>query len=219
MTTSHPATSHPRFSDLLLKSQGGCHFAFSELLNAYQSLLIARAHQKLPFSLRRKIDAGDIVQETCLNAWLCLGRFHGTSEREFVGWLMKILNNNLLNVQRYYSAAKRKIDLETYVDQANPNFGMLPGSFNPWDSDERSSTGPEFVSDRNLTELRLAIARLSVTERQVLQLRCTDRLTFEAVGNRLQKSPAASRKIWIRAIAKLRQQCSKRIETASREIR
>jgi RNA polymerase sigma factor (sigma-70 family) len=55
-------------------------------------------------------------------------------------------------------------------------------------------------------ELEAAIGRLPDDYRQAIRLRSIQRLSFAEVGQRLGRSAKASRKLWVRAIARLQKE-------------
>jgi len=50
-----------------------------------------------------------------------------------------------------------------------------------------------------------AISNLTVDQRQVLQLRIDERLSFEAIGRQTNRSADAARKLFVRAVESLQQ--------------
>ncbi len=61
------------------------------------------------------------------------------------------------------------------------------------------------VQDERAEALRVALGGLTERDRQVIHWRQQDRLTFEAIGDRLGISAEAARKRWARAILRLRE--------------
>ncbi len=77
-----------------------------EKCRAYLKLL---AESQVDGWLRQQIDASDLVQKTLLDAVVGRDQFRGESEAELLGWLRKILTNNLVDLARHHGRAKRNV--------------------------------------------------------------------------------------------------------------
>ncbi|MCR4411595.1 MAG: RNA polymerase sigma factor [Thermoguttaceae bacterium] len=152
--------------------------------------------------LRAKVDASDLVQQTLLEACRDFARFEGATEREWLVWLRRILDHNAADfVRRYGRAAKRQVGREV-------PFGDLAGSEAGGGAQEPAapvaSPSQEFL--RADTELRVAaaLAELPPDYQEVIVLRNLQRLPFDEVGQRMNRSRPAVQMLWMRAIKRLR---------------
>lgn len=165
------------------------------VLNEERPYLMAIAKQELGDDLRAKGGASDLVQEAFLEAARDAGQFTGKSRFEFRGWLRQILLHNILNFRRRYrSTTKRNAEREVSSDlsemvASNPARDPTPS---------RVAMREELVA-----AVRGAIMALPSDYRAVIELRSLQRLPFEDVALRMDRSADAVRKLWCRAIEKL----------------
>ncbi len=164
--------------------------------------IIARSH--VESLLRAKVDASDIVQQTMLEAHRDFGRFSGETGGEWLAWLRKILTRNAADfVRRYRVAAKRNTAREVSLDQRASD-----------DSERRITAEPAAVDPspsqqviRRDEEIQLAeaLTQLSPDHREVIMLRNLQRLPFDEVAARMNRSRPAAQMLWGRAIQRLQQ--------------
>ncbi len=177
---------------------------------AARDWLFARCRDYLGFAararveswLRAKVDASDLVQQTLLEACRDFPRFEGVTEKEWLGWLRRILDHNAADfVRRYGKAAKRQVGREV-------PFGDLAGSEAGIGAPEPSAPGasPSQELLRADTERRVAaaLAELPTDYQEVIVLRNVQRLPFDEVGRRMNRSRPAAQMLWMRAIQRLR---------------
>ncbi len=176
---------------------GGSGAALGRLLELCRPYLILVADQHLAPNLRAKVSPSDLVQDTCLEAQRDFARFTGSTEGDLLAWLRRILLNNLANVRRHYLGTdKRRVSREVALAETSPA-ELLNGL-----RVEESPSGEAQARERD-EELQRALARLPQETRQIVYWRNYDRLTFEDIGRRLDRSAEAVRKTWARAIVEL----------------
>lgn len=167
----------------------------SDLLEGYRRYLLIVAERELHPRLRAKVGPSDIVQETFLRAHRDLPRFRGASDAELQAWLRRILLNHIADVTRNYcDTDKRAVRREVSMG-AMSRFGRL--------ASDTPSPSAEIMRDEEKVALSDCLNRLSPDYRTVIQLRNYDLLSFEQIGQRLQRSAEAARKLWVRAIERL----------------
>ena len=189
--------------ELIEAAQSGDEKAFGRLLARYSNYLTLLARVEVGRRLQGKLDPADLVQETFLEVHRHFPSFRGTSEPEFVGWLRKIMAGVLANtVRRYFGTKARdprlEQDLQLGIDQSSCVLaGQLisPGS-SPSESASRREQAVLFAD---------ALDRLPEDYREVIVLRHLEGLTFARVSERMGRSVDSVEKIWLRAVAKLRQ--------------
>ncbi|MFO0966761.1 MAG: sigma-70 family RNA polymerase sigma factor [Gemmataceae bacterium] len=162
-------------------------------------LLLARV--QLGGKLQAKVDASDLVQQTLLEAHLGFERFRGSTPGEWLGWLRQILKHNLANVVRdYHGTAKRDVAREAHL---KPVAGSNAGE--PLAQLPAAQETPSQLMMRKERELALAdaLAQLSAEHREVIMLRNLQRLPFDQVAQRLNRSRPAAQMLWLRAVEKL----------------
>lgn len=99
--------------NLLQQAKQGHEAAFGELLQWSRDFLRREARETLAPQLQVRVDESDLVQKVCLAAFQQFGDFRGDSEAEYVQWLRRILQRDILEVlDRERHAAKRAVDRE-----------------------------------------------------------------------------------------------------------
>lgn len=168
------------------------------LVDIYRPYLLKMAASQLDGNIAIKFAPSDAVQETMLQATRDFPQFRGATETELRHWLQTILLRTLADVhRRYRQSKKRKLSLEVRVNsQTRSPFQMQLTSREP-----NPSAG--LRREESAVELQQGISRLSEEHQAVIRLRNFDRLPFEEIGKRLNRTPEASRKLWCRAIDRL----------------
>ncbi len=92
---------------LLERARAGETEAFGELLAQYHNYLRLMARTLLGSTLRIRVDSSDLVQEAFLEAHRDFPSFAGSTERELLAWLRRILARNLADRARYLKAEVR----------------------------------------------------------------------------------------------------------------
>src|SRR5436309_2194764 len=111
---------------LLREARAGDGDALGRLLALHQHYLTLLARVQIGQRLQGKVGVSDVVQETFLDAHRNFGRFAGTGEAEFLGWLRKILAANLTDVfRRFLGAQGRDVRLEREIVHALDQSSVL----------------------------------------------------------------------------------------------
>jgi RNA polymerase sigma-70 factor (ECF subfamily) len=176
--------------------------ALGQALEEFRHYLLRIAEQELAPDLRAKGGASDLVQLTFLEAQRDFAKFHGDSAPELRAWLRCLLVDNLANFERHYRAtAKRRVAREVALD---------PGSSSPLPGGAAYANTPspseEAMAQERAQALQWALEQLPEEYRRVITLRHYEQLPFEEIGKRMERSPEAARKLWSRAIERLRQE-------------
>jgi RNA polymerase sigma-70 factor (ECF subfamily) len=171
-------------------------------LDVFRDYLTMVATCELGQDLTAKVSASDIVQETFLAAGRDLAQFHGRGPTETRSWLRGILQNLLANTRRHYRGTiKRRVSRELRLSLArNSDSRDLMAAIA---SSITSPSGRAMRSER-ATALRAVMEVLPERYRQVIQWHHQERLPFEAIAARLDISAEAARKVWGRALLRLR---------------
>jgi RNA polymerase sigma-70 factor (ECF subfamily) len=166
------------------------------LLESARHYLELVASQSSHAGLQGKVPRSDLVQQTLMEALRDFKAFRGQSRREFNAWLRRILLHNLANARRQFATAKRDVQRELPLD-------AISGPSAPGRS-------PSSLVARREISFRVedAIARLAPEYQEVIRLRSLQRLSFEEVGSQLARSSDAARKLWFRAVQKLKDELS-----------
>jgi RNA polymerase sigma-70 factor (ECF subfamily) len=152
--------------------------------------------------LQGKVDPGDLVQETFLAVHRAWPEFRGTTERELAAWLRTILAARVANLVRHYFGTQgRDIRLErelaAELDQSSRvlDRGLLAAQNSP---SQEASRREQAVLLAN------TLGQLPEDYREVLILRHLEELTFPEVAQRMDRSLDSVKKLWARALDRLR---------------
>lgn len=186
----------------LQRARHGDVLALGKLLETYRVYLELLARLEIGRQLQTKVDATDVVQETFLEAHRHFANFRGVTEVEFVAWLRSIFALQLAQLVRHYLGTqgrdlRREQSLEINFDQTSHilNRGLFAEGNSPSQSVLRREQG---------ILLAEALAALPEDYREVVVLRNLEELPFAVIAERLGRSVDSIQKLWIRALAKLR---------------
>ena len=176
--------------------------AMGQALESCRAYLLLVANRELDDDLRAKGGPSDLVQETFLEAQRDFAHFGGQTAAELRAWLRQILLHNLANFARAYRATgKRQVTLEvTPVAGGSTLAGLEP------------ATGESSLPERNALAaeeaeaLEAALRRLPDDYRRVISCRHQQGLSFADIARRLDRSENATRKLWFRAVERLKQE-------------
>lgn len=191
-------------ADLLQACRAGSPSAAETLFARYLPWLRVLARAQVESRFAAKFDPADVVQQALLQATRDLAAFRGNSEAEFLAWLRSILAHALAHeVRRYAGTQKRDLDREVSFDQELTAISERLGDLLP---DGGATPSQCAVRADNQVRLARILDRLPADYRQVLLLRHVEGLSHEAIAERLQRQPGAVRMLWVRALARLRQE-------------
>lgn len=187
-------------------ARAGSPEAMGQLLEMCRAYLLGIANRELESQLQAKAGASDLVQDAFLEAQRIFSRFQGGSADELLAWLRAILLNKVSDFTRQYRGTEmRQIDREVALDPGNADsaVNVLPAADTPTPSSV-------VARDEQAELLQRALTRLPENYRQILVWRQWEDLTFEEIARRLERTPEAARKLWLRALERLQEE----LETA-----
>ena len=171
-------------------------------LEAHRDYLTILARMQIGQRLRGKVDPTDVVQETFLHAVRDVAQFRGNSDEELAGWLRRILAARLADlVRRYCGTRGRDVRLEQTLQVALDHSSQMldRGRVAPL-----SSPSQQAVRHEQATWLAGALEQLPEDYREVLVLHHLEGCAFPEVARRMGRSVEAVKKLWARALARLR---------------
>lgn len=187
---------------LLNQARCGDGQALGKLFEGFRRYLKLLAQLQINGKLQAKIDASDVVQETFLKAHRDLAMFRGTSERELMTWLRRILAANLADhVHRHYGRQRRDVRLERSLQQ------QLDRSSHALDGGlvlAHATPSEQMAHREQALVLADALEQLPKDYREVLVLHHFKGLTFQEVARRMDRSVDSVKQLWMRALVRLR---------------
>ncbi len=187
----------------LTAARAGSREALGEALESCRRYLLQVAQRELDPELQAKGGASDLVQETFLEAQRDFVRFEGTSDGELRAWLRRLLLNQLGHfTRRYRDTHKREVAREIRLEAAGSASGPVPEL-----AGSSSTPSGKAMAHEEEQALQDALVRLPEDYRQVITLRLQEERSFEEIGRLLNRSAEAARKLWVRAMQRLREEC------------
>jgi RNA polymerase sigma-70 factor (ECF subfamily) len=193
------AEPDPTLMELVASARQGSAQALGEVLQTFRGYLLAIAERELDPELRAKGGASDLVQDTFLKAHGQFASFRGETEAEWRGWLRQILRHNLADFTRgFRESAKRCVDREVGLPGADSSGAAdVPG--------EGTSPSMQVLALEQAAQLERALAELPEEQRRVIQYRYQEQRSFEEIAGLMRVTTNVARKLWLRAIQKVRQ--------------
>jgi RNA polymerase sigma-70 factor (ECF subfamily) len=189
-------------TELIRQARAGSNEALGRLLDGCRGYLLRIAGDELDPRLQAKGGVSDVVQETFLEAQRDFHEFRGGSEPELLAWLRFRLRYRVAKfIRGYRQAAKRSVGREVSLDDvgsaSSPAIGPALAANQPSPSDCALAGERDHLLER-------ALGRLPEESRRVIELRYRQGLSFEAIGAALGRTPNAARKLWARAVDRLK---------------
>ncbi len=187
--------------DLLRRAQGGERQALQRLLERYYERVRRIVRLRLGASLRRRLDSGDILQETFLAAVRNFARFELRDEASFVNWLAVLAENQIRDAADFHGAQKRDARREvpmSFEDRSGP-IGIDPAA---------SGLGPpgRAAQAEDVARIEAAIERLPPELRELIILRDYAGASWPAIAEQTGRpSPDAARMAHAKAMVRLAQ--------------
>lgn len=190
-------------ADLLARARAGDAAALDRLFAMCRNYVALIARTQVEGWLQAKVDASDLVQQTLLEAYQDFPRFHGQTEAEWLAWLRRVLAHNTADfVRRFSKTAKRRAKRE--VALVDPFDSQAPDGLANLAASGESPSQQLLRKEREL-QLADALAQLAPDHSEVIVLRNLQRLSFDEVAERMDRSRPAAQMLWMRAMRKLQE--------------
>lgn len=173
--------------------------AIHRALASLRPYLIYIANMRLDAGTQGKAGASDLVHETYGEAYGQLDKFKGRSEGEVRAWLRTVLLRKILNFVRQNKIIDKNFGHQVSIDQTTTDGG---GGFRLIES-TLSPSGQAIRNERQAW-VNEALNRLEERDRLVIILRNHENHPWDEIGRRLGGSDEMARKVWMRALVKLR---------------
>lgn len=174
-------------STIIDAARNGGGEALTRLLKVAHVYCRLFAIERTPKSTSSKFDASDVGIVSLADVARDIRSFQGQSAEFFV-WLRKIVRHNSIDLQRKHARAAEN---EVLVDSA---LQAVPARF---DADP-------LLRMEEKERVEKAMSKLSEDHRAVLRLRVWERLKWEEIGQKLNRSADASRQLFARALDSVR---------------
>lgn len=179
--------------ELLEQAKRGDEAALGQLLQWSREFLRREAHETLGPQLRVRVDESDLVQKVCLAAFQQFAQFRGSSEREYVQWLRRILEQDGPEVvERERDAAKRAVDRE--IAGSEPLRQAVDGQTSP---------SRRAIRSEQRQIIREVLEQLPEDHREAVRIKYLEHVTLQETAARMDKTEDAVSCLLQRGMKKL----------------
>lgn len=166
-------------ADLVRRAQTGDSQAFALIYDTF----IKKIYDFIFYKTMHQQIAEDLTSQTFLKAWKNISQF---KDGNFSAWLYTIARNIVVD---YYRSQKETLAVEDYWDLKSDNDVLKE------------------VDDRlKIEKLHQGLARLKVSEREILMLRLWQDLPFKEIALILDKNEGAAKMSFARAMESLKKE-------------
>lgn len=191
---------------LLAAAKAGDASAFWRLTEGYRPYLRGVVARLVGAQFSAKVDASDIVQQGLLTAFEQFGQFRGTDTKQWQHWILALVRNQARKIVRYWHQEMRDVRRERPIAAGSSGQqGRMDGPSVPLAADG-SSPSQQAARRERAARLMAAIHKLPQDYQEVLYLRNFDDLPYAEIAARMNRSEEAVRKLWERAVRRLRQE-------------
>jgi RNA polymerase sigma-70 factor (ECF subfamily) len=179
-------SSHNHAEDLIEQARTGDREAQERLAVEYRDRVDNYVRLRVGDHLRKRVEIGDVVQQTFANAFKSLEQFRGKDGETFLRWLRGIAEHVILELARYH-----RREQVLYMDHDE----VSPSDVSPSRSLRR---------DERFDRLKEALESLSPDHRDVVVMARLKGLRIDEIARRMNRSPNAVAHLLSRALVKLR---------------
>jgi len=166
---------------LLQQARQGDSEALGQLLQQHRPYLRLLALRMLDARVGARVDASDVVQQTCLSVHRKIGDFEG-NQAQFLAWLRQIHERNIQNAGRdHVQLQKRSVQREQRIQQSG--YGL--GQFAPA---QVSSPSQRLMLDEDAVRLAAAIDQLTEQQATAIRLKFLEGCPVSEVAHRMDRS-------------------------------
>jgi len=180
--------------------------SLGRLMSLYANYLKIVVAAQIDDRLGRRVSASDVLQETFFEAHRDFSAFRGESPEEFLGWMRRIMVNNLLRaVEQHVTTAKRDLRREVSLDQVRSGVEQSAWRIASLLASSEETPSMDLQRREDVSQLASALAILPADYREVIRLRHVEGLPFAEVAQRMERTSGAVRMLWLRALKQLRE--------------
>jgi len=172
-------------ASLVRKAKEGDRTAFDRLASALRERLETFLRGRIKVHLRHQVDVEDLVQETLARAFQSMARFDGQDVDAFDGWVIGIGKKVLLKaIEKGGRSMPLRLEHDPAADAPSPSKALR--------------------RNERFEQLERSLRALSADHQQVVRLARIEGLSIDEVARRMDRSPAAAKKLLWRALKELR---------------
>jgi RNA polymerase sigma-70 factor, ECF subfamily len=185
------------FDALLARARQGDRAAQGKLVDIFRGYLRVLARRQMDSRLDSRVDASDVIQETCLTALASFEQFRGTHQGEFVAWL-KVLHEHVIQnlVRNHVHTQKRSVTRENRV--TGSQLAQLGNAM------QCSTPSQKLMQGELAVRLALSLEALAEDQREAVRLRYCEAWPLERIATHMGRSKPSVAGLLKRGLAALR---------------
>ncbi len=188
--------------ELLAQAGRGDRSAIGRLLERHRGRLRNSLAGRIDRRISPRLDASDLVQETFAVASRRMPEFLKERRIGFFDWLRGLAMDRLISSRRFHLGASKRTAVR---EQPQANQGRDPVA------DRALCTCPspssQAIHNEDFARIRSILERMPPADREILDLRYVEGLTFAQLSARLGITQSAVKMRHLRAIERLRDVC------------
>lgn len=174
---------------------------FDEQLARHRPFLSQEAKRIHQRKLQARFDPSDVVQVTLAEAHQQRDRFEGDNSVQMAGWLLKMLNNNMIDAVRGNRRQKNNVEREQSVAVIQRSSIRLDAVL----AASQSTPSEQVMRHERLLALTAALEQLPDNWQTVVRLKHLERLSLKDIAARMETTQPAVAGMLFRALERLRQ--------------
>jgi RNA polymerase sigma-70 factor (ECF subfamily) len=160
--------------ELIRRARAGDQQALGALLDQHRDRLLQVARLGLDPRVQARLDASDVVQQTCLSAFRQIAEFDGRNPAQFAAWLLQVHDRNIQNAVRdQLQTQKRAASHEEHLAGRDV------------DAPHQITPSRHAMQREDSSRLEDALAQLPADQRAVLRLRYLEDCSLAEVAEQL----------------------------------
>lgn len=159
--------------DLIRQALQGDESAIGQLLESHRDQLRRQADQALPGRIKSRVDASDIVQQTCLSVFRQISDFQGNDSAQFAAWVRQIHERNIQNAVRDQLQTRKRGD------------GFEESLPQEFAAEQQATPSRHAMQREDAILIEQALEKLPDDERSVLRLRYLEGKTLVQIHDEL----------------------------------
>jgi RNA polymerase sigma-70 factor (ECF subfamily) len=185
--------------DLLARAERGDRSALGRLLGRYRRRLRRLIAPRLDRRMAARVDPSDVVQETLADAGRRLPEYLRHRPVGLFPWLRQLAIQRLVWWHRFHLRASKRSVARELAERSSPA-GLLAERL------MTSGTSPSghAIREEERARVRAAVEALAARDREILNLRYVEDLSFAEIADRLGAGIGAVKMRHLRAIERVR---------------
>ena len=195
----------PAEERLLKLAAGGDSDALGQLLESHRQRLERIVRVRLDHRVQSRMNASDVIQETCIEAGERLKEYLENPEVPFFVWLRYLAHQRLQQLHRHHLGRRiRDANRERSIDQQDSEEQLGSGIIARQLVARLSSASSILQREELCQRLRDLLDRMEPVDREILVLRHFEHLTNVECAQILSLSTTAASNRYVRALERLR---------------